>query len=126
MLNLMDITPMNIRFYLNLRDQEVVTFYDAKNHIIDTAENFDEIAEKVSTGTAIVFPYVDELYSYNRAMFDFLVENNIAVSDCMSATEELRKRGEDETFREFWRSNLCSRFEQWCRKNLIQNEERRK
>lgn len=126
MLNLMEITPMNIRFYLNLRDQEVVTFYDAKNHIIDTAENFDEIAEKVSTGTAIVFPYVDELYSYNRAMFDFLVENNIAVSDCMSATEELRKRGEDETFREFWRSNLCSRFEQWCRKNLIQNEERRK
>ena len=126
MLNLMEITPMNIRFYLNLRDQEVVTFYDAKNHIIDTAENFDEIAEKVSTGTVIVFPYVDELYSYNRAMFDFLVENNIAVSDCMSATEELRKRGEDETFREFWRSNLCSRFEQWCRKNLIQNEERRK
>lgn len=126
MLNLMEITPMNIRFYLNLRDQEVVTFYDAKNHIIDTAENFDEIAEKVSTGIAIVFPYVDELYSYNRAMFDFLVENNIAVSDCMSATEELRKRGEDETFREFWRSNLCSKFEQWCRKNLIQNEERRK
>lgn len=126
MLNLMEITPMNIRFYLNLRDQEVVTFYDAKNHIIDTAENLGEIAEKVSTGTAIVFPYVDELYSYNRAMFDFLVENNIAVSDCMSATEELRKRGEDETFREFWRSNLCSKFEQWCRKNLIQNEERRK
>lgn len=119
MLNLMEITPMNIRFYLNLRDQEVVTFYDAKNHIIDTAENFDEIAEKVSAGTAIVFPYVDELYSYNRAMFDFLVENDIAVSDCMSATEELRKRGEDETFREFWRSNLCHKFEEWCRKNLI-------
>lgn len=119
MLNLMEITPMNIRFYLNLRDQEVVTFYDAKNHIIDTAENLGEIAEKVSTGEAIVLPYVDELYSYNLAMWDFLVENDIAVSDRMSATEELRKCGEDETFREFWRSNLCSKFEQWCSENLI-------
>lgn len=126
MLKLQEINGENIFQFLNLRDLEVLSFYNTKSHIIDTAENFDEIAEKVSTGTAIVFPYVDELYSYNRAMFDFLVENNIAVSDCMSATEELQKRGEDETFREFWRSNLCSKFEQWCRKNLIQNEERRK
>ena len=126
MLNLMEITPVNIRFYLNLRDQEVVTFYDAKKRIIDTAENFGEIAEKVSTGEVIVLPYIDELYPYNRAMWDFLAENNIVVPDRMSAMEKLRKCGEAETFREFWRSNLCFKFEQWCRKNLIQNAERRK
>ena len=119
MLNLSEINGDTIFQFLNLRDLEVLSFYNTKSHIIDTAENFDEIAEKVSAGTAIVFPHVDELYSYNRAMFDFLVENDIAVSDCMSATEELRKRGEDETFREFWRSNLCHKFEEWCRKNLI-------
>lgn len=126
MLDLNEINEDTIFQFLNLRDLEVLSFYNTKSHIIDTAENFDEIAEKVRAGTAIVFPYADELYSYNRAMFDFLVENNIAVSDCMSATEELRKRGEDETFREFWRSNLCHKFEQWCRKNLIHNAERKK
>lgn len=119
MLNLMEITPMNIRFYLNLRDQEVVTFYDAKNHIIDTAENLGEIAEKVSTGEAIVLPYVDELYSYNLAMWDFLAENNIVVPDRMSAMEKLRKCGEDQTFREFWHTRLCSKFDRWCSENLI-------
>ena len=126
MLNLMEITPVNIRFYLNLRDQEVVTFYDAKKRVIDTAENFDEITEKVSTGEAIVLPYSDELYPYNRAMWDLLAENNIVVPDRMSATEKLRKCGEDQTFREFWHTLLCSKFEQWCSENLIQNAERRK
>ena len=126
MLNLMEIKPDHITEFLNMQDLEVVIFYDTEKRVIDTAENLGEIAEKVRTGEAIVLPYVDELYSYNLAMWDFLAENNIVVPDRMSAMEKLRKRGEDETFREFWRSNLCSKFEQWCRKNLIQNEERRK
>lgn len=119
MLTLMEINPDNITEFLNMQDLEVVSFYDTEKRVIDTAENLGEITEKVRTGEAIVLPYVDELYSYSLAMWDFLAENNIVVPDRMSAMEKLRKCGEAETFREFWRSNLCSKFEQWCRKNLI-------
>lgn len=118
MLNLTEIKPDHITEFLNLRDLEVVTFYNTEKRVIDTAENFDEIAEKVSTGEAIVLPYIEELYPYNLAMWDFLAENNIVVPDRMSAMEKLRKCGEAETFREFWHSNLCHKFGQWCRKNL--------
>lgn len=94
--------------YINLEDH---------NYYIDDEDVVRELEVK---GNALVFPYEEELYVYNKVMGDYLNENDINIPSGKRTKEYLYETGRIYDFYGYLNKLIIAEFDKWCHSNNVE------
>lgn len=80
-------------------------------HAVDEVEESDVLRQ---------IPYVNELYSENKVLNEYISEQNICIPESMSARKYLRETGQIFDFQEFFEKILREKMTEWFRENHVE------
>lgn len=104
---------MSLYEILNSDGVECKSYYDKVNKNVDVCDDVTDLEDQLDKEEVIIFPTKDDLYPYNKAMRDYLNDNEIEVPSGRKPIEYLAENGDQYDFYSYRDEEVKKRLLTW-------------
>lgn len=104
---------------LNSDRGECKSYYDKVNKTVDMCDDIIDLEDRLDEGEVIIFPTKDDLYPYNKAMRDYLNDNEIEIPSGRKAIGYLAENGDQYDFYSYRDEEVKKRLLTWLESQKI-------